>query len=171
MMKGGPGTADSTRIAYTRVLMRNLLVRAYGMKSDQISGPPWLDEVIGDKAVFVTINATMAPGITRSSFSLCCKISSSSAFIWRSTLDKGFSRLRVGRCSGRSEIEGSGRAEDVPRRTRFAWPGNAARCEWFPRSAARFACQFEIPGWVCGDVPLQQQDIDDSVRRKDGRHG
>ena len=42
-MRGGPGSRDPGRIAYTNVTLKNVLVNAYDVLSDQISGPNWLD--------------------------------------------------------------------------------------------------------------------------------
>jgi uncharacterized protein (TIGR03435 family) len=42
-MRGGPGSRDPGRIAYTNVSLINVLVNAYDVLSDQISGPNWLD--------------------------------------------------------------------------------------------------------------------------------
>jgi uncharacterized protein (TIGR03435 family) len=39
--RGGPGTDDPTRITYTFVTMQGLLVWAFGLPIDQISGPSW----------------------------------------------------------------------------------------------------------------------------------
>ena len=41
-MRGGPGTSDPGRITYTSVTLAQLLVRAYDVWPDQISGPSWL---------------------------------------------------------------------------------------------------------------------------------
>jgi uncharacterized protein (TIGR03435 family) len=43
--QGGPGTPNPTRITYENVTMLTLLVRAYGVDFDQISGPPWIDSI------------------------------------------------------------------------------------------------------------------------------
>jgi uncharacterized protein (TIGR03435 family) len=43
--RGGPGTPDPTRIDYENVTLLTLLVRAYRVDFDQISGPPWLDSI------------------------------------------------------------------------------------------------------------------------------
>jgi uncharacterized protein (TIGR03435 family) len=43
--RGGPGTSDPTRITYENVTTLILLVRAYGVDFDQISGPAWLDSI------------------------------------------------------------------------------------------------------------------------------
>src|SRR4051812_33221743 len=40
---GGPGTEDPGRIDYSGVSLKMLLVRAYGVRPYQISGPGWLD--------------------------------------------------------------------------------------------------------------------------------
>lgn len=43
VMRGGPGTEDPGRIAYISVTMQRLLMKAYGVRPEQISGPGWLD--------------------------------------------------------------------------------------------------------------------------------
>jgi uncharacterized protein (TIGR03435 family) len=40
---GGPGTADPNRISWENVDLRRLLMRAYAVETDQISGPGWID--------------------------------------------------------------------------------------------------------------------------------
>jgi uncharacterized protein (TIGR03435 family) len=57
-VKGGPGTSDPERIVYTNPL-RRLLMTAYGVGSDFISGPAWLD------TSEYTITATIRPGATK----------------------------------------------------------------------------------------------------------
>jgi uncharacterized protein (TIGR03435 family) len=64
-MNGGPGTGDPTHIAYTRVFMKDLLMKAYDVGSDQISGPAWLADMNGnDDSLFYTITATLPAGTT-----------------------------------------------------------------------------------------------------------
>jgi uncharacterized protein (TIGR03435 family) len=58
---GGPGTADPTRISYTWVLVRRLLMTAFGVPLDQISGSDW---VMGQDARF-DIVANVDPGATK----------------------------------------------------------------------------------------------------------
>lgn len=41
-IRGGPGTADPGQITYTHILLKKILMDAYGMKDYQISGPDWL---------------------------------------------------------------------------------------------------------------------------------
>jgi uncharacterized protein (TIGR03435 family) len=61
-MRGGPGSPDPERIAYSNVAMRSVLMNAYDVQSDQISGPAWLDSARFD------IDAKIAPGATREQF-------------------------------------------------------------------------------------------------------
>jgi uncharacterized protein (TIGR03435 family) len=44
LMRGGPGTPDPGQINYTNVPMRQLLIRAYGLKPYQVAGLPWMDK-------------------------------------------------------------------------------------------------------------------------------
>jgi uncharacterized protein (TIGR03435 family) len=41
--QGGPGTKDPGRVKYEEVSLKMLLARAYHVKSEQVSGPDWLD--------------------------------------------------------------------------------------------------------------------------------
>jgi uncharacterized protein (TIGR03435 family) len=41
-MRGGPGTSDADRIIFTNVTVTSVLLRAYEVKSYQVSGPDWL---------------------------------------------------------------------------------------------------------------------------------
>jgi uncharacterized protein (TIGR03435 family) len=60
-MKGGPGTDDPTRINYTWVPARRLLMTAFGVPQDQISGSDW---VMGQDARF-DIVANVPEGATK----------------------------------------------------------------------------------------------------------
>jgi uncharacterized protein (TIGR03435 family) len=63
-MRGGPGTSDPEQITFTNVTLTNVLLRAYDVKSFQLSGPEWLSseryEVI----------AKIPPGTTKEQFNL-----------------------------------------------------------------------------------------------------
>ncbi len=43
LMRGGPGTSDPGQITFTAVTMNRLLMAAYGVGPDQVSGPGWID--------------------------------------------------------------------------------------------------------------------------------
>lgn len=43
LMRGGPGTSDPGRITFSSVTLKRLLMAAYGIEVDQVSGPGWLD--------------------------------------------------------------------------------------------------------------------------------
>jgi uncharacterized protein (TIGR03435 family) len=61
VIKGGPGTEDPVRISYTWVLARRLLMDAFGLPLDQISGSDW---VMGQDARF-DIVATVPESATK----------------------------------------------------------------------------------------------------------
>lgn len=48
-VRGGPGTSDPTRMTFTWVLVRKLLMNAFALPLDQISGSDW---VMGQEARF-----------------------------------------------------------------------------------------------------------------------
>ena len=60
-IKGGPGTSDPTRMTFTWVLARRLLVTAFALPLDQISGSDW---VMGQNARF-DISANVRAGATK----------------------------------------------------------------------------------------------------------
>lgn len=55
---GGPGTKDPTRIDYRNMSMGNLVVRAYGIKHFQLSGPDWITSEMYDIVAKVPLGAT-----------------------------------------------------------------------------------------------------------------
>jgi uncharacterized protein (TIGR03435 family) len=63
-VRGGPGSADPDRAAYTNISLKSMLYYAYGFAGNQIVGPPWLNSGKFD------INATAAPGTTKDQFTL-----------------------------------------------------------------------------------------------------
>ncbi len=63
---GGPGTADPGRITFTGVSLQTLLIWAYNVRPDQISGPAWLD---GETFKYAyTISATFPTQTTMEQF-------------------------------------------------------------------------------------------------------
>jgi uncharacterized protein (TIGR03435 family) len=60
---GGPGTSDPERLAYSRYLMRGLLVDAFGVEADQILGPAWIDSEKFDIEAIVPQGATKEQSI------------------------------------------------------------------------------------------------------------
>jgi len=57
--KGGPGTEDPERLTISRMPLRVLLFKAFGVRPDQILGPEWLDSDRFD------VTAKIAPGTTK----------------------------------------------------------------------------------------------------------
>ncbi len=71
MQKGGPGTDQPTRITYTRVMLLQIIMSAYGVMYDfEYSAPFWMSNSRFDVA------ATMPSGTTKAEFQLmlqtCC---------------------------------------------------------------------------------------------------
>lgn len=46
---GGRGNTDPTQINYTNIPLRQVLLRAFGLKEYQLSGPSWLQDVQGSR--------------------------------------------------------------------------------------------------------------------------
>jgi uncharacterized protein (TIGR03435 family) len=58
ILRGGPGTSDPGRIAYSNWTLKSLVMRAYSLRPDQFDGPDWLNSVKFD------ITATIPEGAT-----------------------------------------------------------------------------------------------------------
>ena len=65
-MRGGPGTGDPGRIVYPYVSMDVLLIAAFGVNGDQISGPDW----IWLPEEMYSVEATLPPNTTKDRFRL-----------------------------------------------------------------------------------------------------
>ena len=62
VMTGGPGTSDPTRITYTNIMLRRVLLEAYDYRNYQIKGPNSLDSARFD------IAATLPAGTSKVQF-------------------------------------------------------------------------------------------------------
>jgi len=65
-IRGGPGTSDPGRITYARVALRFLVMKAWDLKSDELSGPSWAMDVSGPD--MYTVTATMPRETTKQQF-------------------------------------------------------------------------------------------------------
>jgi uncharacterized protein (TIGR03435 family) len=65
---GGPGTKDPGRVHLCCVSMVSLLMRAYDLQIDQVSGPSWIMDNMGPN--LYQIDATMPPDTTKAQFQL-----------------------------------------------------------------------------------------------------
>jgi len=63
---GGPGTSDPGRFRAPRISLFNLLSRAFGVSTDQITGPSWLRDVSSSNNF--TVIATMPADTTKDQF-------------------------------------------------------------------------------------------------------
>lgn len=67
--RGGPGTNDPTRFTYPRANLQALMMRAYGVRSDQISGPDWIRDYADDRTMYA-ITAVVPPDTSKEQFNL-----------------------------------------------------------------------------------------------------
>lgn len=58
-LKGGPGTKDPERMTATGITLQRLVAAAYGVMSDQVSGPSWITETE------YSLEAKVPPGASR----------------------------------------------------------------------------------------------------------
>jgi uncharacterized protein (TIGR03435 family) len=61
-MSGGPGTSDPEHFSFPNATLKQLLLRAYGLREYQFSGPSWLGSTLVD------ILAKVPPGTTQEQF-------------------------------------------------------------------------------------------------------
>lgn len=61
-LRGGPGTTDPGRISYPSATLLQILIRAFGVQTDQISGPTWIETERYE------VTATMPPATTPGDF-------------------------------------------------------------------------------------------------------
>src|SRR5689334_15976974 len=57
-VRGGPGTNDPTRIAYTAVKLKSLVESAYRLKQFEVTGPDWMEHEYYDILAKVPEGAT-----------------------------------------------------------------------------------------------------------------
>ena len=68
-MRGGPGTEDPSRFTWPYTNLGGLLMQAYGVTVDQISGPAWLNSPAGGATMYA-VDATIPPNTTKDQFRL-----------------------------------------------------------------------------------------------------
>jgi uncharacterized protein (TIGR03435 family) len=56
--RGGPGSSDPAHIRYTYVSVKNLLILAYGIPTQQVTGPAWIDSERYDIVANIPTGAT-----------------------------------------------------------------------------------------------------------------
>lgn len=99
---GGPGTSEPTRITYRWILMRRLLMEAFGVPLDQISGADW---VMGQDARFdIVANIPegtkkeqiqeMLQSLLKDRFQLTYHRQKKDFDVWTLTVAKGGSKLK-----------------------------------------------------------------------------
>ena len=70
-MRGGPGTEDPGRFTAPHTSLAGLLMQAYDVAVDQISGPAWLNGLpSAGGATFYAVDATIPPNTTKERFRL-----------------------------------------------------------------------------------------------------
>jgi uncharacterized protein (TIGR03435 family) len=64
MSKGGPGTSDPGRVTLTQMTLRQLIVKAWGLRGDDLTVPAWISEPTD----FFTVTATMPADTSKERF-------------------------------------------------------------------------------------------------------
>jgi len=108
---GGPGTSDPGRIFYSRVALQRLLMNAYGVQADQISGPEWLASEKFDITANVRAGATqeqvdaMLQNLLIERFKLALHHTSKDGPVYELTVAKGGPKLSVAAPGGRAGFQ------------------------------------------------------------------
>jgi|SRR5580692_2615285 uncharacterized protein (TIGR03435 family) len=117
---GGPGTSDPTRIFYSRVPLQRLVMNAYGVQADQISGPVWLESERFDITANVRRGATQAQvdgmlqNLLIERFKLALHHTTKDGPVYELTVAKGGAKLKessLKESSGGAAPGGRGRVE------------------------------------------------------------
>jgi uncharacterized protein (TIGR03435 family) len=67
LMHGGPGTSDPTRFTYSRANLANLVMLAFGVRLDQITGPDWVKDSADSRTLYA-IDAVVPPNTSKEQF-------------------------------------------------------------------------------------------------------
>ncbi len=119
---GGPGTSSPGRIFYSRTPLRRLIMDAYQVQSEQVSGPEWLDSEKFDITANVRKGATkdqvdlMLQNLLKERFKLTLHKSTKEGLVYELTVVKGGSRMKAAASSERPEIR-MARNNGLQRRT------------------------------------------------------
>jgi uncharacterized protein (TIGR03435 family) len=104
--KGGPGTSDPGRISWSKAPLRQILIRAFGVTTDQISGPDWIDseryEIIATMPPATTADdlKVMLQGLLAERLGLAVHHESRNLPVYLLTIAKGGSKLKASAAPG-----------------------------------------------------------------------
>jgi uncharacterized protein (TIGR03435 family) len=99
-IRGGPGTADPSQMTCGFALMNELLIRAFGVKKLQVSGPAWLDTERYDIIAKVPPGTTpeqanlMLRNLLAERFGLAFHRETKDLLVYELTLGKGVPKLK-----------------------------------------------------------------------------
>ena len=157
VLYGGPGTDDPGPITYPRIMPKSVLQKAYGLKSDQIACPAWLDDYSAGNSVFFTITATMPPDTTVDQFQLMLQNLLAECFYLAAHHEmKEFPGFKLVVAAGGSKLKEDGQ-EDAG-----APPDGPIRngSNGFPIRKGRFAwSQDDASPWDLRHDPIEPQGI------------
>ena len=120
-MRGGPGTPSPGQMTFTNVSLAQIIERAYGVKSYQISGPAWMSSARFDLSAKVPAGVTKAESnvmlqhLLADRFQLVLHHSTKEASIYALVVAKGGSKLKEATADATAAPDG-GRGMDGPGR-------------------------------------------------------
>ncbi len=110
---GGPGTPDPSRIRFTDMPLRVLIMRAYDVRSFQVSGPSWMDSQRFDVIAKVPDGATkedaqiMLQNLLADRFKLKLHKASKEASIYELVVAKGGIKIKESAQAAAAPAEGA----------------------------------------------------------------
>jgi uncharacterized protein (TIGR03435 family) len=149
---GGVGTSNPSRITYRGTWLKPLIAEAFGVRSDQISGPTWLDTERYD------IVANIPDGATKDQFKLMLRNLLLERFSLRFHMDSKIQpihALRVGK-NGPKVKQTERRADDATvRRTGLGAPDEQG-CPTLPPNYQGMVGRPSVGEvcWTAQDVPI-----------------
>ncbi len=109
---GGPGTSSPGRVSYPRFLLQQLLMQAFGVQLDQISGPDWLSAERFDITANIRRGATaeevnvMLQNLLTERFKLALHHATKDGEVYQIGLAKGGSKLKEALPLAKGERQG-----------------------------------------------------------------
>ena len=136
VMKGGPGTDDPTRFSWPSATLQQLLVKAYDVNPDQVSGPGWMSEDRYALRANVPANATseqfrlMLRNLLISRFQLKLRMSTKNFTVYNLTIAPGRPKLKAVAAAQSPDVTAND-TQDAPRPA-VAAPLGADGCPVLP---------------------------------------
>lgn len=160
--RGGPGTSDPRQVIYPRTWLPTLVAEAYGVRTDQVSGPDWV------KTEAYSIVANIPPNTTKQEFNLMLRTLLAERFhlalrhepkttsVYVLSVAAGGPKLRPSPADENAPVESSGRFPTLA-------PGKTVALWW--RERAFYTYRQTMAEFAFGLGPLVNMSNGDGIVR------